>query len=156
MIEFLITGILGIFLIAICSLNIYEILRYIWGILPKLTWPPRARIFAVVVGVFTGHIINIWLFGVIYYTIIKLGYGNLTGTAIERGEYALDIFGCIYFSSVTYTTVGFGDITAEAGLRMIASVEALTGFILVGWTISFTYLAMEKFWQLPHNKSYKH
>ena len=150
--EFLITGFLGIFLIAICSLNIYEILRFIWKMLPKLTWPPRVRIFCVVAGAFLGHIINIWLFGFVYYAIINTGMGRFIGTAIERGEYALDIFGCIYLSSVLYTTVGAGDITPEGSLRMIVGVEALTGFMLVGWTISFTYLAMENFWQLPHSR----
>jgi hypothetical protein len=150
--EFIATGILGIVLIAICSLCLYEILRFIWKILPNLTWHPRMRIFTVVGGAFIGHILNIWLFGVVYYLIIESGMGKFIGTAIERGEYSMDIFGCIYISSMIYTTVGAGDITPEGSLRMIAGVEAITGFMLVGWTISFTYLAMEKFWQLPHRK----
>lgn len=150
--EFIVTGLLGIVLIAICSMCIYEILRFIWQILPNVTWHPRMRIFAVVGGAFIGHILNIWLFGVVYYFLIELGMGKFIGTAIERGEYSMDIFGCIYLSSMIYTTVGAGDITPEGSLRMIMGVEALTGFMLVGWTISFTYLTMEKFWQLPHRK----
>lgn len=150
--EFIITGLLGIILIGICSLCVYEILRFIWNLLPKLTWPPRVRIFSVVGGAFLGHVLNIWLFGLVYYCIIEAGMGKFIGTAIERGEYTMDIFGCIYLSSVIYTTVGAGDITPEGSLRMIAGVEALAGFMLIGWTISFTYLAMEKFWQLPHRR----
>ena len=150
--EFFLSGLLGVILIGICSLTLYEILRFIWQLLPKLTWPPRFRIFIVVAGAFAGHILNIWLFGFVYYALIYFGLGKFIGTAIERGEYALDIFGCIYISAVTYTTVGTGDITPEGGIRMIAGVEALTGFLMVGWTISFTYLALEKFWQLPHSK----
>lgn len=151
--EFLITGLLGITLIAACCLNIYEILRYLWRLLPRLTWPPRPRIFAVMAGVFIGHILNIWLFGFVYYALIHWAdMGTFIGTAIERGDYKLDIFGCIYFSAVTYSTVGFGDFTPEGALRMIAGVEALAGFILIGWTVSFTYLTMEKFWELPHRR----
>lgn len=37
-------------------------------------------------------------------------------------------------------------------IRMITGVESLTGFLLIGWTVSFTYLAMEKFWELPHHR----
>lgn len=155
MFEFLYTGLIGLSLIAICSLIIYEILRYIWTLLPKLTWPPRPRVFAVIGGVFFGHILNIWLFGLVYYCILSTGLGQFIGKAIERGEYTLDIFGCIYISSVIYTTLGTGDITPEGALRMIAGVEALVGFMLIGWTISFTYLSMEKFWSLPHRRAPK-
>jgi len=151
--EFIFTGLLGALLIFTCAMTIYELLRYIWGILPRMTSTPRTRVFIVVAGAFFGHILNIWIFGIVYYLLHIAGMGTFIGTAIERGEYKLDIFGCIYFSAVTYTTVGFGDITPEGSLRMITGVEALTGFMLVGWTISFTYLAMERFWQLPHRKA---
>jgi hypothetical protein len=152
MIEFLVTGILGTFLIIICCLSVYEILRFIWQKLPNLTWPPRIRVFMVVTGIFVVHILNIWLFGLVYYILIETGVGKFVGKSIENGDYTLDIFGCIYLSSVLYTTVGAGDITPEGWLRMIVGVEALTGFMLIGWTISFAYLAMEKFWQLPHKR----
>lgn len=32
--------------------------------------------------------------------------------------------------------------------RMIAGVEALNGLLLIGWSASFTYLAMERYWPL--------
>lgn len=153
MIEFIITGLLGVLLIAVCSLNIYEILRFTWKLLPKINWPPRLRIFMVVSGIFVGHILNIWFFGFIYYILIHSGLGKFVGSSIERGEYGLDIFGCIYISSALYTTVGAGDITPAGSLRMIVGVEALTGFMLIGWTISFAYLAMEQFWHLPHKRT---
>lgn len=149
--EFIFTGILGILLIAISSLCVYEALRFIWKLLPKLTWSPRARVFIVVAGTFFGHIINIWIFGIVYYVIIQAGMGKFVGSAVNNGEYVLDIFGCIYISSMIYTTLGVG-IVPEGALRMISGVEGLVGFISVGWTISFSYLAMEKFWQLPHKK----
>jgi hypothetical protein len=31
-------------------------------------------------------------------------------------------------------------------LRLLAGVEALNGLLLIGWTTSYTFLAMEKFW----------
>jgi len=150
--EFLLAGLLGCVLIALCCLNIYELLRTIWNLLPKMTWPPRMRVLAVVGSIFIAHIINIWLFGATYYLLHYFELGTLTGPAIEHGKYSLDLVGCMYFSAVIYSTLGLGDISPEGALRMITGVEALTGFILIGWTVSFTYLAMQKFWELPHGK----
>lgn len=150
--EFLLTGVLGVFLIAACCLNVYEILRHVWRWLPKLTLSPRLRILTVVACTFMAHIINIWLFGCIYFLLHYFNFGTLTGAAIEHGKYTFDIFGCLYFSAVIYSTLGLGDISPEGALRMITGVEALTGFILIGWTVSFTFLAMQKFWELPHRR----
>jgi len=146
--EFLFTGLLGILLIALCCLTIYESQRYIWNKLPHLTWPPHLRVLSVVGAMFMVHIVNIWLFGFVYYFLNYFHLGTLAGAGIERGNYTLDIFGCLYFSSVIYSTLGLGDISPGGALRMITGVEALTGFIMIGWTVSFTYLAMQKFWEL--------
>jgi len=153
--EFFLTGILGVILIAICCLNIYELLRRIWKFLPRLTLSPRLRVLTVIACVFIAHIVNIWLFGLTYYMLHSFNLGTLTGAAIEHGKYTLDIFGCMYFSAVIYSTLGLGDISPDGALRMITGVEALTGFILMGWTVSFTFLAMQKFWELPHKKEAK-
>lgn len=150
--EFVLTGLLGIALIILSCFVIYETLRFIWKRLPHMHQHPRMRVLMLLCGIFGGHIVNIWLFGAVYFILIAHGYGNLTGTDVERGLYVLDIFGCIYFSAVTYTTLGIGDLTPEGAMRMLTGVESLTGFLLIGWTVTFTYLAMEKFWELPHRK----
>ena len=113
---------------------------------------PRKRVLLVIAAVFFGHIVNIWVFGVVYYVLTEHGMGTLSGASVIRGDYVVDFFGCLYFSAVSYSTLGLGDVTPEGALRMIAGVEALTGFILIGWTVTFTYLAMEKFWNLPHRR----
>lgn len=152
MLEFILTGLLGIALISICSLNIYESLRFVWKRLPSLTWSPRMHILGVVWLLFFSHIMNIWLFGIVYYLLHFFDLGTFGGAAVEHGRYTLDFFGCLYFSAVIYSTLGLGDITPEGALRMVTGVEALAGFVLIGWTVSFTYLAMQKFWELPHHK----
>jgi hypothetical protein len=153
--EFLSAGLLGVLLIAVCCLTVYEALRRIWTLLPRLTWPPHLRVLGVVGSIFVVHIVNIWLFGLVYYLLHSYGLGTLTGPAIEHGKYTLDAFGCLYFSAVIYSTLGLGDISPEGALRMITGVEALTGFILIGWTVSFTFLSMQRFWELPHHKKSK-
>jgi len=53
---------------------------------------------------------------------------------------------CMYFSAETYTSLGFGDITPVGPIRLLAGIEALNGLLLIGWSASFTYIAMERFW----------
>ena len=43
----------------------------------------------------------------------------------------------IYFSTVTYTTLGYGDITLEEGLRVFVTFSAISGLISFGITSAF-------------------
>ena len=52
----------------------------------------------------------------------------------------------LYFSVTTYTSLGFGDHLPLSHSRLLAGVQALTGLMLIGWSVSFTYLAMERYW----------
>ena len=52
----------------------------------------------------------------------------------------------LYFSSETYTTLGFGDIYPTGSLRMVCGIESLVGLLMVSWTASFTYLEMRRYW----------
>jgi hypothetical protein len=40
----------------------------------------------------------------------------------------------IYFSLVTFTTLGYGDITLDERWRILAAFEAANGIIIFGWT----------------------
>jgi hypothetical protein len=51
-----------------------------------------------------------------------------------------------YYSAVTYTSLGFGDLTPTGTLRLLSAVEVLTGVVLVAWTASFLFLVMQKIW----------
>ena len=57
-----------------------------------------------------------------------------------------DVF---YFSITTYTTLGIGDLFPHGAIRIVSGMEALNGLVMVGWTASFTYLKMERYWQVP-------
>lgn len=45
-----------------------------------------------------------------------------------------DFESALYFSIVTFTTLGYGDVTLEPGWRILASTEAANGIIMFGWT----------------------
>jgi hypothetical protein len=44
-----------------------------------------------------------------------------------------------YFSIVTYTTVGYGDLVPPERWRLLAGVEALTGLLMAGWSTAFFF-----------------
>jgi hypothetical protein len=40
----------------------------------------------------------------------------------------------LYFSTVTYTTLGYGDVLLDQSWRLLASFQAANGIIMFGWT----------------------
>ena len=50
----------------------------------------------------------------------------------------------LYFSLVTYTTIGFGDVVVGPGWRMLAGIEGLTGILLVGWSTAFVFAVVSR------------
>ena len=40
----------------------------------------------------------------------------------------------VYFSLVTFTTVGYGDVTINSDYRILAGLEAINGVLMIGWS----------------------
>jgi hypothetical protein len=53
----------------------------------------------------------------------------------------------VYFSFVTFTTLGFGDITLSESWRLLSGIEALNGILLVGWTTAMIFTVVQRIWQ---------
>ncbi len=49
----------------------------------------------------------------------------------------------IYFSMVTYTTLGYGDVTLLEQWRLLASFEAANGIIMFGWTTAIVMISIK-------------
>jgi len=48
----------------------------------------------------------------------------------------------LYFSTVTNTTLGFGDIVLESRWQLLSSLEAANGIIMFGWTTALIMMAI--------------
>ena len=48
-----------------------------------------------------------------------------------------DVQSALYFSAVTYTTVGYGDVVLPQPWRLDGGIEALTGILMCGWSTGF-------------------
>jgi voltage-gated potassium channel Kch len=50
----------------------------------------------------------------------------------------------IYFSLVTFTTLGYGEITIDSEARILAGLEAINGIILIGWSTAFMFSIVQE------------
>ena len=55
-----------------------------------------------------------------------------------------DMDSAFYFSAVTYTTTGYGDIVLPQPWRMVGAVEALTGILMCGWSTAFFFTVVSR------------
>ena len=61
----------------------------------------------------------------------------------------------VYFSVVTFATLGYGDITLiDHEWRILSGIEALNGVLLVGWTTALLFAVFQRCWKgLTHGHS---
>jgi len=50
----------------------------------------------------------------------------------------------VYFSMVTFTTLGYGDVLLDERWRLLASFEAANGIIMFGWTTAIVIAAVQR------------
>ena len=137
----------SVVLVIATILILYETLRLTSNHLADLPMRPRARIIVVVLAAFLGHTLAVWTYAFAYYILaVRWEVGGFSGLPVESFQ------DCLYFSVVTYTSLGFGDHVPISHARLIAGVEALNGLLLIGWSASFTYLAMQRYWPMHASK----
>jgi voltage-gated potassium channel len=49
----------------------------------------------------------------------------------------------IYFSLVTFTTLGYGEITISSTNRILSGFEAMNGVLLLGWTTAMMFSVLQ-------------
>jgi hypothetical protein len=103
--------------------------------------PRRSRVLATIGGVLLMHLVEIALFALAFrLAVLHPDSGSIVG------QHDGSVLDWLYFSAITYTTVGYGDVAPIGGLRLIAAIESLLGLVLIAWSASFTYLVMERYW----------
>lgn len=127
--------------VALSVLTHYEGLVLASRGLARLGGQQRIKVLYGIASVLCLHVVEIWIFGTTLWALLHWPeFGSL-------GPAAPHLFDAIYFSAVTYTTVGYGDLAPLGPIRFLSGTEALTGFVLITWSASFTFLEMERFWR---------
>ena len=93
---------------------------------PALIWS-TLRLAAFVLWLFLATIIEVWVWAVLY---VLLG-------ALESLETA------VYFSTVTFTTLGFGDIVLYDEWRLSSAFEAANGLLMFGWSTALVFVGVQ-------------
>lgn len=95
-----------------------------------------------VLGAIAAHLFEIFLFALAYFFMTSLGhFGSL------QGAFVPSLSDCTYYSMVVYPTLGFGDITPAGDIRFLTGTETVLGAVLIGWTTSFLFLQMQRYWE---------
>jgi hypothetical protein len=137
----LITIAVALLLVGACVLIHFELLGMVSRTIPHLAVPMRSRVLVVIGVAFLAHLLEICLFAAAYGAMHPFPRFGAIG-----GDFSGSVLDFFYFSITSYTTLGVGDLFPHGPLRLVAGIEALTGFVLIGWSASFTYLSMERFW----------
>ena len=88
----------------------------------------RSRVVAmwtVVIGTFGLLTVQVWLWACTYYLLGVVG----------------DFDTALYFSTVTFSTIGYGDIVPGQGWRLLCALEGINGFLLIGWSTAYLIAA---------------
>lgn len=94
----------------------------------RALWLPNMMVLAVFL-VFSAHVIEAWLWAWLYISL---------DTVLPNFETAL------YFSTSTFTTVGYGDIVLSEKWRLLSSFQSAIGFVLFGWSTAFIFEVMSQ------------
>ena len=119
--------------VAIHILGIIGLIRLLAGWVPRLG--ARTSYFGMlelliitVVALFLLHTLEIWTWALFYMLIGEFG----------------DLHRALYFSTVTFSTLGYGDITLTDRWQLVSSFEAVNGVILFGISTAFVFAVIQK------------
>ncbi len=87
-----------------------------------------AMITGIVLWFFLAVVVEAWSWAVVY---MVLGVFDDMETAL-------------YFSTVAFTTLGFGDIILDPDYRLLGAFEAAAGMVIFGWTTAMVFSAVQR------------
>lgn len=126
----------GLLLVTIVVHGLAVMLLYRIGARPlgrTQSLAPLARLgwsYLFVIGFVIAHLIEIMIWALAY---------RLTGELRDLEE-------AIYFSAITFATIGYGDVTLEGKWRLASALEGVNGILLFGWTTAFLFKVSAVLW----------
>ena len=94
-----------------------------------------AALVCVVLGLVAIHTVEVWLYALMYLQIGALP----------------DLETALYFSTTSFTTIGYGDVVLDKGWRLFGAVEGANGLLLFGWSTAFLISVTSRIRTLEHD-----
>jgi hypothetical protein len=114
--------VLAIILVHLTGLAILtRLLRSHSQVMRRVRLLPFTLLMGASIGIIAIHTLEIWIYAGIY---LQIG-------AFRDFEEAL------YFSTVTYASVGYGDMLLPHDWRVFGAIEGPVGIIMLGWSTAF-------------------
>ena len=101
--------------------SLVRLLRSHHRIWPTGRAPPITLLLGAALGLFAIHTVEIWLYAGLYLAL----------------RAAPDFESALYFSTVTYASIGYGDVLVAKSWRILGAIEGATGVIMLGWSTAF-------------------
>ena len=123
----------GCLMMAVCVIIHSAGVTWVLGRLPRQAVPP-------------GSWRATWLFVRLAVWIVLLHLVEISAWAamyVWNGAMP-DVQSALYFSAVTYTTTGYGDLVLPEPWRLDGGVEALTGILMCGWSTGFFFAIVNR------------
>ncbi len=103
---------------------------------PHERWAGQGlSILFVVLGLMAFHTVEIWA-----YACILLAIGALA-----------DFEAALYFSTTSFTTLGYGDVVLDHRWRLFGAIEGANGLLLFGWSTAFLFSITGRLRALEHD-----
>lgn len=133
------TGYLFGFTVVLTCVGVhYEGLRLCSRLIPRLPVRRLGVAFSIV-GALLAHMLEILIFAAGSALLVALEMGGLDPPHADFAD-------LVYFSAVSYTSLGFGDVVPTGAMRELSGLAALTGLVMIAWTASFSFLQMQHLW----------
>jgi len=94
-------------------------------------WPPTWLLIRIAGWLILLHLIEISLWALLY----------------ASGQAMPNLHTAFYFSAVTYTTTGYGDLVLPEAWRLVGGIEALTGILMCGWSTGFFFAVVNRMYR---------
>ncbi len=106
-------------------------LTSLYALPPKRLWPVIRRLLHIIWWLILLHLLEISIWGLFY---LWRGY-------LPNAEAAF------YFSGVTYTSLGYGDVVLAKPWRLLAPIEGLVGVIMCGLSTGYFFVVVSRIHQ---------
>ena len=87
-----------------------------------------------VFGLFALHTVQIWGYAALYRSLGELA-------SFEEA---------LYFSTVTFVSLGYGDVVLTPAWRVLSAIEGANGVILIAWSTAFLLMVTNRLKILEH------
>jgi hypothetical protein len=112
-----------------------RVLRSHARLFQRLRVMPLTLLLVTTVGILAIHTAEIWAYAAAYLQIGAFGHFEET----------------LYYSTVTYASIGYGDVLMPHNWRIFGAIEGAAGIIILGWSTAYLVSLLSRLKLVGHD-----